>query len=97
MHRSVTVTDRFPQAKIYFEEYPLSHGNSVLEELRCFSKAFYAESITRKGGKNDLIMKENLWENNLNFVNDVTMRYVKYTTYSYVITVLREREKKRRR
>jgi len=37
-------------------------------------------------------MKENLWENNLNFVNDVTTIYVKFTTY-----VIKVFEKKKRR
>jgi len=39
------------------------------------------DSVSPKGEKFVLVMKENLWENNLNFVNDVTMIYVKFTTY----------------
>jgi len=37
-----------------------------------------ADSVSRKGVKIVLAMEENLWENNLNFVNDVTTIYVKY-------------------
>ena len=39
-----------------------------------------------------MVMKENLWENKLDFVNDVTMIYVKFTTH--VIAVF-EKKKKR--
>jgi len=46
----------------------------VPEELRHFSKEFYAtdtQHFSREGGKSVLIMKKTLWENNLNFVRYV--------------------------
>jgi uncharacterized Fe-S radical SAM superfamily protein PflX len=36
-----------------------------------------------KGGKNVLIMKKTLWNNNLNFVNDVPTKYI-----NFILTVL---------
>jgi hypothetical protein len=38
------------------------------------------KSFTRPA-ESVLVMKGNLWENNLNFVNYVTTMYVKFTTY----------------
>jgi hypothetical protein len=38
----------------------------------------HSEDVSRKGGKSVLIMKETLWENNLNFVKDVPMIHYIY-------------------
>ena len=35
-----------------------------------------ANSVSRKGGKTVLIMKQTLWKNNLNFGKDMSMIYV---------------------
>ena len=49
--------------------------HSVLVDLRLFSKEFYATGIQRltQRWKKCVDMKETVWKNNLNFVNDVPM------------------------
>ena len=60
----------------FADDDELKHG--VREDLlRLFSKELRrrAYGVSRNGGKSVLIMKEPLWENNINFVNDVPMIY----------------------
>jgi hypothetical protein len=45
--------------------------HSMREERRRFSEEF--DAISCNGGKSMLIMKNSLWKNNPNFVNDVPM------------------------
>lgn len=39
-----------------------------------------AYSVSHRGGKSVLTMKETLWKNNLNFVKDVPMIYLNFIT-----------------
>ena len=42
-------------------------------------------SVSHRGGKSVLIMKEILWKNNLNFVKDVPMIYLNFITILIVV------------
>ena len=62
--------------------------HSVREELRRFSKELRrrACSVSCNDGKIVLIMKDALWENNINLVKDVPMIYVKFIVTDNVVS-----------
>jgi hypothetical protein len=69
----------------FAEDDELKH--IIGEGLRCFSKGFYATGIQRltQRWKSVLIMNETLWKNDLNFVKDVSMRYVNVIVIAIIV------------
>ena len=77
-----SLKDAFRKRRFSDENEP---KHSVYEELRRFSKEYYATGIQRltQGGGECVDSDEDLWKNNLNVVKDVPMIYV-----NFIITVI---------
>ena len=67
----------------------LEHSYVESSDASVESLTLPAYSVSRKGGKSLLIMKETLWKNSLNFVKDVLMVYVNLST---IVVIVSEKE-----